>query len=130
MGDMFQQPVLAVDNPAVFEPMKAAIEAAFAPALVAGFLESVERAKLRVRDFEALREQGFLGEAVKSGYAAAGQQRPGPDSRAVSAQRGAGRAGAAREVSEGLRVLLTHFSQPENQQHQKKSGARNGEGEV
>ena len=77
MGDMFQQPVLAVENPAVFEPMKAAIEAAFAPPSVGRFLESVERAKLRVRDFEALREQGFLGEAVKSGYTQLGNSDQG-----------------------------------------------------
>ncbi|MHB1675802.1 MAG: hypothetical protein ACYCSP_16320 [Acidobacteriaceae bacterium] len=68
MGDMFQQPILEVENPAVFEPVKAAIEAVFAPPSVGKFLERVERARLRIRDFETLREQGLLGETVKSGY--------------------------------------------------------------
>jgi hypothetical protein len=68
MGDMFQQPILAVENPAVFEPVKAAIEAIFAPPAVGRFLERAERARLRIRDFDTLRQQGLLGEAVKSGY--------------------------------------------------------------
>ena len=40
MGDMFQQPILEVENPAVFEPVKAAIEAAFAPPSVGKFLDN------------------------------------------------------------------------------------------
>jgi hypothetical protein len=68
MGDMFQQPVLAVENPAVFEPVKAAIEAAFASPSVGRFLDHAERARVRIRDFDTLREQGLLGDTVKSGY--------------------------------------------------------------
>jgi hypothetical protein len=68
MGDMFQQPILEVENPAVFAPVKAAIEAAFAPPAVGKFLDKAERARLRIRDFDTLREQGLLGETVKSGY--------------------------------------------------------------
>ncbi len=68
MGDMFQQPILEVENAAAFEPVKAAIEAAFAPPSVSKFLERVERAKIRIRDFDTLRQQGLLGETVKSGY--------------------------------------------------------------
>jgi hypothetical protein len=68
MGDMFQQPILEVENPAVFEPVKAAIEAAFAPPSVGKFLDNAERARLRIRDFDILRERGLLGETVKSGY--------------------------------------------------------------
>ncbi len=68
MGDMFQQPILEVENPAVFEPVKAAIEAAFAPPSVGRFLERAERARLRIRDFDTLREQGLLGDTVKTGY--------------------------------------------------------------
>ena len=47
MGDMFQQPILEVENPAVFGPVKAAVEAAFAPPSVARFLDNAERARLR-----------------------------------------------------------------------------------
>ena len=77
MGDMFQQPILEVENPAVFEPVKAAIEAAFAPPAVGKFLDKAERARLRIRDFDTLREQGLLGETVKSGYAKLGNSDQG-----------------------------------------------------
>ncbi|MGC1784591.1 MAG: hypothetical protein WA708_18875 [Acidobacteriaceae bacterium] len=69
MGNMFQQAALPIENPAVFEPVKAAIEAAFAPSSVGKFLQRVERAKLRVRDFEQIRDRGLLGDSVKTGYA-------------------------------------------------------------
>ena len=72
MGNMFQQAALSIENPAVFEPVKAAIEASFASPAVGKFLERVENAKFRVRDFDRIREQGLLGEAVKSGYAQLG----------------------------------------------------------
>ena len=68
MGNMFQQAALPIENPAVFEPVKAAIEAAFAPPSVGKFLQRVERAKLRVRDFEQIRDHGLLGDVVKTGY--------------------------------------------------------------
>jgi len=68
MGDMFQQAPLPIENPGVFEPVKAAIEASFAAPSVSKFLKRLENAKLRVRDFDKIREQGLLGEVVKSGY--------------------------------------------------------------
>src|ERR1035437_10206737 len=68
MGDMLQHPIPAVEKRGAFEPVKAAIEAAFAPPSVGRFLESAERARLRIRDFDTLRERGLLGDAVKSGY--------------------------------------------------------------
>jgi hypothetical protein len=69
MGKMFQQGLIPIQNPAVYEPVKAAVEAAFAPPSVRGFLQRVARAKLRVRAFEQVLEQGCLGEVAKSGYA-------------------------------------------------------------
>jgi len=72
MGNMFQQGLIPVENPAVYEPVKSAIEAAFAPPSVRGFLQQVVRAKLRVRDFEQVLEQGLLGDAAKTGYAQLG----------------------------------------------------------
>jgi hypothetical protein len=69
MGNMFQQATIPIANPAVYNPVKSAIEAAFAPAAVGKFLQRVEQAKLRVRDFEAIRDRGLLGDTVKSGYA-------------------------------------------------------------
>ncbi len=68
MGNMFQQATIPIANPAVYGPVKVAIEAAFAPPSVGKFLQRVERAKLRVRDFEQIRDQGLLGDVVKNGY--------------------------------------------------------------
>jgi hypothetical protein len=65
---MFQQAVLPIENPAAFEPVKAALEASFASPSVENLLQRVKRAKLRVRDFEQIRDRGLLGDAVKSGY--------------------------------------------------------------
>jgi len=68
MGHMFEQAPLTIENPAVFEPVRAAVAASFAPPSVEKFLKQVKSAKLRVRDFETIRERGLLGDAVKSGY--------------------------------------------------------------
>ncbi|MGC1783324.1 MAG: hypothetical protein WA708_12445 [Acidobacteriaceae bacterium] len=72
MGKMFEQATIPIENPAVFEPVKAAIEASFAAAGVDKFLKRLEHAKLRVRSFEQVLEQGLLGDATKSGYAQLG----------------------------------------------------------
>ena len=72
MGNMFQQATIPIENPAVFDSVKAAIEAAFATPTVGKFLHRVERAKLRVRDFEQILDQGLLGDAAKAGYAQLG----------------------------------------------------------
>ena len=72
MGKMFEQATIAIERPEIFEPVTAAIEAAFAPAAVGGFLKRVERAKLRVRDFEHVLGKGLLGDAAKSSYAELG----------------------------------------------------------
>jgi hypothetical protein len=69
---MFQQATIPIENPAVFEPVKAAIDASLAPAGVGKFLKRVEQAKLRVRDFERVLEQGLLGNATKANYAQLG----------------------------------------------------------
>ena len=72
MANMFQQAAIPIESPVVFEPVKAAIEAAFAPASVDKFLKRVEHARLRVRNFEKVLEQGLLGDATKAGYAQLG----------------------------------------------------------
>ena len=59
MGDMFQQPILEVENPAVFEPVKAAIEAAFAPPSVGKFLDHAERARVRILPPAGLDQPSF-----------------------------------------------------------------------
>ncbi len=72
MGKMFQQATIPIENPAVFEPVKAAIDTSYATPGVGKFLKRVEQAKLRVRDFEQVLELGLLGSAAKSGYAQLG----------------------------------------------------------
>ena len=72
MANMFQQATIPIENPAVFEPVKAAIETSFAAAGVGKFLKRVEQAKLRVRNFEQVLEQGLLGDATKVSYAQLG----------------------------------------------------------
>ena len=69
---MFQQATIPIENSAVFEPVKAAIDQTFLAPAVGNFLKRVEQAKLRVRDFEHVLAQGLLGDAAKAGYAQLG----------------------------------------------------------
>ena len=66
---MFEQAAIQIGNPAVFEPVKKAIEANFASSAVDAFLKRVEHAKLRVRDFEHILDRGLFGGAIQSEYA-------------------------------------------------------------
>lgn len=69
---MFEQATIAIENPPVFGAVKASIEAAFAQDSVGSFLQRLEKSKLRVRHFERILDQGFLGDAAKAGYAQLG----------------------------------------------------------
>ncbi len=69
---MFKQAEMPVENVEVFGRVKTAIEAAFAPAAVGKFLKSVERSKLRVRDYEGVLGRGLLGSDTPADYAALG----------------------------------------------------------
>ncbi len=66
---MYQQAVLSIADPETFGAVKAAIEASFSAGRVEGFLKSVERAKLRVRQFEEVLQKGLLGATVAGEYA-------------------------------------------------------------
>jgi hypothetical protein len=65
---MYEQPVLPIADPQSFGAVKSAIESSFASGRVADFLKSVETAKLRVRDFEAVLRKGLLGAATAGEY--------------------------------------------------------------
>ena len=140
MGDMFQQPILEVENPAVFAPVKAAIEATFAPPAVGRFLDKAERARLRIRDFDTLLPARPAGRGRQVRLRAIGKQRSRPDPRVVSAFSRAGRSGIAQEVFEGLRILLMHQVQsiqpreftgkPTATRRNRSERATNGEGKV
>jgi hypothetical protein len=69
---MFEQAVLPVHDQRTFTEVQAALEKAFAPATVVNFLRSVQRAKLRARQFEAVLAEGLLGANSSAKYAALG----------------------------------------------------------
>ena len=67
---MFEQAVLPVQDQKTFTEVQAALVKAFAPAAVVNFLRSVQRAKLRARQFEAVLAAGLLGPDASAKYAA------------------------------------------------------------
>ncbi len=67
-SEEYQQAAIPVADPQSFGMVRAAIESSFAPARVSTFLKSLERAKLRVRDFEIVLGKGMLGSTVQSEY--------------------------------------------------------------
>jgi hypothetical protein len=69
---MFEQTVLPVKDEAHFAAVKASLEPLFASGNVAGYLKRVQRARLRVRDFEGLLQRGLLGAATAAAYQALG----------------------------------------------------------
>jgi hypothetical protein len=69
---MFVQAVLPVNDESHFAAVKASLEPLFTSGNVAGFLNRVQRSKLRVRDFEGLLKRGLLGAATVKAYQALG----------------------------------------------------------
>jgi hypothetical protein len=67
---MFVQTVLPVKDEAHFAAVKASLESLFSSTNVVGYLKRVQRAKLRVRDFEGLLPRGLLGAATVQAYQA------------------------------------------------------------
>jgi hypothetical protein len=65
---MFLQTVLPIEDAAHFATVKASLEPLFASSNVAGYLKRVQRAKLRVRDFEGLLARGLLGAGTAEAY--------------------------------------------------------------
>ena len=68
MSSMYQQPVLPISDPQAFSAVKNAIEASFSAGQVAEFLKSLERSKLRIRDFEDVLSKGNLGASTDAEY--------------------------------------------------------------
>jgi len=65
---MFQQAVLAVQDEKDFAEVNKALENVFAPQQVERFLRSVQRNKLRVREFEKVLAAGLLGAGTRGVY--------------------------------------------------------------
>ena len=63
-----EQGVIPVADPQNFDAVHAAIEAAFSASGVKEFLKSIERAGLRIRDFELVLRAGILGALTAAEY--------------------------------------------------------------
>ncbi len=68
----FDQPILPILDPAGYNAVRTAIEAAFSSSRVGGFLKSLERHGVRIRHFEQVLEKGLLGSATKGEYSRLG----------------------------------------------------------
>jgi hypothetical protein len=69
---MFEQATIPVQDEKTFAEVQQALDDTFARTKVADFLRRLERAKLRVRQFEAILASGLLGAQTPSRYAALG----------------------------------------------------------
>jgi hypothetical protein len=74
---MYEQAVLPVEDPQRFGVVHQAIEASFSSNGIAGFLKSIERASLRIRDFETVLRKKMLGEAALAEYSRLGNSDQG-----------------------------------------------------
>ena len=68
MSALHEQAVLPVADPQTFGAVRGAIETAFSSRRVEEFLKSLERAGLRIRDFEDVLAQGLLGASTAAEY--------------------------------------------------------------
>jgi hypothetical protein len=66
---LYERPAMDIVDAATFAEVKQAIENSFALGNVEKFLKSVERAGLRIRDFEAVLNCGKLGADTAAQYA-------------------------------------------------------------
>jgi hypothetical protein len=69
---MYEQAIIAVENQGSFEAVKSAIDTSFSKAQVAEFLKSLDRSKLRIREFEEVAGAGKLGPQVAATYKSLG----------------------------------------------------------
>jgi len=67
---MFEQAVIAVQDEQGFTRLHALIDATFDAGDVDVFLDRVTRARLRIRDFEAVLKRGLLGKEAIALYSA------------------------------------------------------------
>jgi hypothetical protein len=69
LSALHQQAVLTVSDPATFQSVQGAVDAAFAPAKVETFLKSLKSGNLRIREFEEVLKAGKLGPNAAAAYA-------------------------------------------------------------
>lgn len=66
---LYDRAPMAIDDQQTFGEVRQAVESCFAAVNVAGFLKSVQRAALRIRDFESVLQSGRLGAQTAALYA-------------------------------------------------------------
>ena len=66
---LYERPVVSVDDPVTFGEVKSSIDAHFADSGIENFLRALDRAALRVREFEGVVAAGKLGDATAAQYA-------------------------------------------------------------
>jgi hypothetical protein len=77
LSTLFEQPELPVADARHFGAVKSSVAASFAVGRVAEFLKSLDRLKLRIRDFESVLNAGLLGPATASEYSHLGSSDQG-----------------------------------------------------
>jgi hypothetical protein len=65
---LYERPVLSVQDETTFREVKTAVEARFSEADVRDFLRSLDKAGLRIREFESVLASGKLGAATSALY--------------------------------------------------------------
>ncbi|WP_047497476.1 hypothetical protein [Terriglobus sp. TAA 43] len=65
---MYEQATIAVENQQAFDAVKSAIDNSFSSAKVSDFLKSLDRSKLRIREFEDVLRAGKLGSGTEQAY--------------------------------------------------------------
>jgi hypothetical protein len=68
LSTTYEQPVLPVADSRRFGAVKASVESSFSTGKVMGFLKSLDRLKLRIRDFESVLNAGLIGPSTASEY--------------------------------------------------------------
>ncbi len=69
---MYEQATIAVENQQAFSAVKQAIDTSFSSAKVSDFLRSLERSRLRIREFEEILHEGKLGQQTEATYKSLG----------------------------------------------------------
>jgi len=68
LSTLHEQAVIPVSDQQRFQAVRSAIETAFSPNRVREFLRTLERSRLRIRDFEAVLAKGILGARTGAEY--------------------------------------------------------------
>ena len=66
---LYERPVVVVEDEPTFRVLKSAVDTRFVEAGILDFLRSLDRANLRIRDFEAVLAAGKLGPSAAGEYA-------------------------------------------------------------